>query len=816
MKKTTLLFLFAGVLFLGTFIACDTPVARKAPGTEPDPEPLPGLDIEPEEPLFYPTEEGGIQITVKLTVGGDSRNASVEKGRIIIGTYGFTSGGINSDTVWMKKTLAPPASPDDVEFLPFAAAEEFVPFTDTIYGSWGYTAIRFIEGAANFGQIDTNGATTIHIMKKNILLSGDWANMAGSTSAFQGWFNGGGYTLKNLRMKTSDQYAGLFAKVQGSTREGGTRIENLRITLANTSGASALKPSTSEFYASPVVGEIIGTGTTVIRRVAVSMDKDKSIAVGIGSGGNDRIVSFGGIVANVATSAGALTHIEECAVNVRVEGDTGFDKASRDASHTPRLVVGGIAGTINAEGRVIIRNNYSIGRALLTGVAPLDASQAAKNYPKFGGGIVGLFAKGPGNANTPSAVYNNYAHFDIEITGGILHETGAGANFFRAAGGIVGAKSETNDSYLSVYGNSVMTPSLITNYKSGSGANEIIYAKRIVVLNRSFSADKVINKASSSSQAVNNTVWGGVKAEYVANEDKKDVVIPDPPTVLDGTTVTDAGVFLNTLNYINADWDFDSVWIMGKDIDVVYDMAELTSLQTDQQQHYGAYPYPLLRWLCGVIPVTQGLFKPISYLTYGADGYDKYGYDKQGYHKDPPNLNRDGYDKYGVYGGYLTGAEYYMYEEMSDLRQNCTMLPPGFSWSSPQYYKQTATVTTGDWSVKGSDLSDVPVPKDHGQAENEPPVAAAQGRPCPWVDTNNDGFHDTLGFGKDGFNSNGKNIYGYNRNGTHTDGYTNGGVFNGQSVADGLDVFGLPCPWIDANDDGNNDITGKEQSFYGY
>ncbi|MDR0552049.1 MAG: hypothetical protein LBG72_08560 [Spirochaetaceae bacterium] len=802
MKKFIHIFTICAFIFALDF-GCSSPVSQKkgSGGNEEDPIKI----VDPDEEETYSPEQDVIK--VKLKSDGTTSTVSVQRGVVIVGKYGFSS--TDDKTVWIEELDSQPASPDAVNLIPSSTSQTFIPWDNL---PSGYTSVEIIENKTQLQQIEpATSSDKIFVLAKDIDVGGAWGgtNAIGTYSnPFMGWFTGGGHYIKNIRLSSGNTTA-IFGSIKNA------RIDTLRIIL---SSSDEIKDS-GDTMISPLAARIIGTNNTktTIKRIAVSMDKTKNTKINIGPHADGNFIYFGGIAASIENEGETL--IEECAVSLAVTADTGFAKSDELKE---RISVGGIVGDISKSGKVIIRNCSSLGKAEITGKAPEDSSSNSYNYPKFAGGIVGFIGSAPDSQDkgSVSAIYNNFIQFDIEITGGTKVNPQRTAEIFRAANGVIGAKSKPSDAqpgaaYVSVYGNFVATKTLSCNNDNIKG---IMFNKQA---NDGALDSYCLNKAVEDGSLRPNFVWDSIK---LINNDggEKTIPVPSTPSDIFNGKATESNVIIDnqSLIYYNAQWDMDNAWQMAYTLNtVIYRMSDYKGMQTDKKKNYGGYPYPTPRWLGLIVPAPID-FSPIEYPQYDSTGYDAEGYNPEGFYKEPPNLNRDGYDKYGIYGGTSEAESYYIYDSYTAQNEHCTMKAPGFRWDNDNYYKPDTptTMILGDWTRTGSDFSDIPVPYDYGDV-NDGRSKPAAGKPCPWVDIKPaDGFHDALGFDKNGFKQGtgdkGINIFGYRRDGVHVDGYDNPGTIGGSSYSTGFDIFGLPCPWIDTNPaDGYNDITGLDANW---
>ena len=822
-KKTGL---YALVCLFILIFACSSPTTPSKRGPGPDEIDKPVVSGDEDE--MYPEE--GITVKVKLMANDSIKNnVEVEEGRAIIGSQGFS--GLSDDTVWIEmRTGSSPQSPEDIKLLPLGsegAIQTFVPWNNSNLPP-GFTKIKIISSITELGKIklDSDSANTVYVMSRDLDAVGTWSNTVAISSdqPFKGWFNGGGYTIKNLKLPAS-AISSIFGFAEGAY------IENLRVTLAS---ADQIK-ATEHIYISPIVSRVVGASSsgraTKLKRIAVSMDKNQSSVIAIGSppsesvAANQRKVFFGGIAASLESAAPVV--IEECAVFVKVSANTEFAMSNAPEA---RVSIGGLVGDITGTGQVIIRNNYTLGSASATGVAPPVDGNYNYNYPKYVGGLVGFFANGPNMQTSSSMIYYNYAQFDCEVSGGTGVYTIEANKLYRAASGLVGAKGGSADAYLNIHSNFVMTENLSVNDKSTKNGGVIDYHVRRIVFLNDLQGNAMPPGTLVDDDSGNNFANKDMKMVY--NESTPTPAGTDVPSsqmakkiIIQGEDL-DAGVFAEEESYI-VKWDFTNIWIMGFKRPVNYNMANGKGIKTTSNKHYGGYPYPTFKWLGAVLPVPTYDFKPIAYPRFDEDGYDADGFDRDGYHRES-KLDREGYDMWKIYGGIENGIDYYTYEEYNAT--NMTMAAPGFGWSSLDYYTPTTTASmvTGDWKAYGVDdvghgnvsvLQTVPVPKDNGQITGlDYAYGAAKGLPCPWVDRGNDGYHDLLGLDSAGFARSaegGLNLYGYDSRGVHSEGYDKSGQEpnGGASHSTGFDIYGFPCPWIDANADGYNDISGLDVNW---
>ncbi|MDR2490418.1 MAG: hypothetical protein LBD20_03340 [Spirochaetaceae bacterium] len=823
-KKTGV---YALVCVCIVFFACNSPLTpnkRGSGGSDTNGK----AEIPEDEDEFYPDE--GITVRVTLMYGENVKNVDVEEGRALIGSQGFA--GLPADTVWIEQLSGTPTSPEDINTQPLKPNQVFVPWIPQLLPD-GWTTIKIIASPADFAtkiRPDcSNGASAniIYVMSRDIDGAGSWINNMPGISVdtpFQGWFNGGGYTIKNLKL-----YSGALSSLFGCVD--GAYIENVRVTLAKTEELKAA----DDIYISPIVSRVVGPSPdgapTTLKRIAVSMDKNQGSIISIGSPVTSADVNeqtkvfFGGIAASLESAA--PVYIEECAVFVNVSANTELAMSnSKDA----RVSIGGLVGDISGKGLVTIRNNYTLGSAAATGEAPKTTSSYFYNYPKYIGGLVGFFADGPSSQSSPSMIYHNYVQFDCEVGGGTGFDTLKANELYRAASGLVGAKGGSRDAYLSIFSNFVMTEQISVNDKYGTDYR----TKRIVYLSNqdgNTMPKTTLRDTDAHNESYSNFVNQNMVLHYNAVEPpipaglSVPAIYEDIKSILNGENL-EAKVFAEEPNY-RLIWDFEKVWVMGFKRQVNYNMVTGKGIKTSSGQHYGGYPYPTLQWLGSKLPVPTYNFKPIAYPAYDAEGNDAEGFDRNGFHKET-KLNREGYDKWGIYGGIENGFEYYTYETKEAKLANMTVPAPGFGWSSPDYYKPGigATMVRGDWKLYNpnqpgggnpSVLTNIAVPKDSGHVTDPSyAYAPAKGLPCPWVDPDNDGYHDLLELDSRGFGrpaEGGYNAYGYDERGVHLEGYENGGQADNQQHSTGFDIYGFPCPWIDEDNDQYNDITGLNENW---
>ncbi|MDR0539936.1 MAG: hypothetical protein LBG74_05465 [Spirochaetaceae bacterium] len=787
------------IAFVGSgFWGCQAPVApRHQNGDELEPE---NADAQEDYP------EDGIEINVTLKVGSTTKIVTTKKGIALIGTFGFSQGGIINTTVWYEEKTNPITTIDDINLIPDTAGQVFIPWTVSFsFLPYANSTPLVISSKAEFSTIDTS-TSKIYILADDIT-GISWSG-TDSIPDFKGWFHGGGHTFKNLEFGTGQGLSvALFKKLSGDY----ARVENFRVLLKK----PLVKLESSDFI-SPVVAEITGGSKAVIKRVAVSMDNPSS-SLEMSVRGADKTAAIGGIVASIAGSAEVT--IKECAVYLAVSADTGSYVVNA-AGSAGRLSIGGIVGEITSVNPVTVRDNYSIGLAKLTGLTAKNSGYGS-DYPKYGGGIIGYI--GSPLTNSPIEVCQNYTQFDIEISGGSDIDSTQRQKAFISTAGIVGGKNENPDgtnsnAKVQIYANFVMTENLTSVNSNIKG-----------VLFHNTAATNITGYAPTRP----NFLYDGIKLTTKTDSDSQAIsVVPESSAVItiDGKPLP-ASSFIEKTYYDTYGWDFQNTWQMGFINPINYTMADMKSLRTpDTLVHYGAYPYPVLRWLGELLPVPMN-FKSIAYLKFDAQGFDREGYDRFGYYKEEPYLNREGYDKYGIYGGVSDGIDFYLYDDDKDLAAQCTMPPPGFTILADYYKSNTNRAPIfGDWSSdanrQNKRYDDLAVPRDHGQIQDsEHPKPPAKKIPCPWVDNNKDGYHDVLGYDKYGFNQSGLNIYGYKRDGFHSEGYDYGTsnppegltpeAFNASPFSNwttGLDKFGRPAPWVDSNTNGFNDISGVDEN----
>jgi len=408
--------------------------------------------------------------------------------------------------------------------------------------------------------------------------AGDWTPIGSQASPFTGSYDGGGFTINNLKIDSSNaQYQGLFGYISGAE----AIVQNVGLENCN-------------IKAKDHVGGVAGTNDGTVKDCfvmgSVSGEDCVGGVVGMNSGlvvngltGTDAIVincyvtgtvtggrNAGGVVGVNSGDSGipgvtGTATIENCHTTSEVSGTqyiSGVVGSNRKGTVincystgevSGNSYVGGVVGenlgnsmVINcyATGKVSGNSTFSGNGSFVGGLVGYSLNSTVENCYATGdvfgfgetvGGVVGFLG-----GNTVSQVKNCYA------TGNISGNTGAGSV---GVGGVVG-RVQTNPEGGStvVIQNCVALNQKITT-KNTNSARRVVSSSGGTLINN-YGRDNMTQFITSNSSTSTN--WSN---KGLDNGDGKDI---------SSTEWSNASWWLNEDNWSKADggsaWDFETVW----------------------------------------------------------------------------------------------------------------------------------------------------------------------------------------------------------------------------------------------------------------
>ena len=365
-----------------------------------------------------PSPSGGTLITVYTanpdkTYSGIILSGSYEAGHIH--TYNVTLGNAHvdirpadNDLPWNDGDIRPDLPPTGYD-LTVSTAQELKAFAE---------AVNYRRNISNTSSIEARFARVLQTADIDLAEIDDWTPIGNSVSPsynyFQGIYNGNGYTISNLKIRSGETDKGLFGRVIGKDSSTpavltGIHLRNVDIDVSHNSNiycgaiAGAASSSTVITFCS-ARGEI---------KTDVTSAEDDNFSGGI-IGNNSGTISYCRADVKVIASSNSSDHILQCAAGGIVGNNNGTILACEASgsevsaqSTYAKAQAGGIAGFANG---YITSCTSGVGKIIANGN--------------------GLEVNAGGVAGTQyGAVYSSYARGDATASGGIG----------QAAGAIVGA-----------------------------------------------------------------------------------------------------------------------------------------------------------------------------------------------------------------------------------------------------------------------------------------------------------------------------------------------------------------------------------------
>lgn len=299
---------------------------------------------------------GGTSLTIHTTNPDKTYNGSILSGSYEAGhihTYNITLGNdrvsitpTDEDLSWNDGDIRPGLPPTGYD-LTVSTAKELKAFADAV------------NNGSTIGTSSIEARSARVLQTADIDLTGidDWTPIGNSTSSsnnyFKGSYNGNGYTISNLKIKSGEWYRGLFGLVIGESSSTpavltGIHLRNVDIDVSHN----------SDIFCGAIAGTVSDAVITFCSAQGeIKTDMNQQRQVDNHSGG---IIGYNG-------SSGTISY---CRADVKVT-------ASSDANDTGRECnAGGIAGS-----------NY--GTILACEASGSEVSAKASNVKARAGGIAG-------------------------------------------------------------------------------------------------------------------------------------------------------------------------------------------------------------------------------------------------------------------------------------------------------------------------------------------------------------------------------------------------------------------------------------------
>lgn len=354
-----------------------------------------------------PSPSGGTLITVYTanpdkTYSGIILSGSYEAGHIH--TYNVTLGNAHidirpadNDLPWNDGDIRPDLPPTGYD-LTVSTAQELKAFAE---------AVNYRRNISNTSSVEARFARVLQTADIDLAEIDDWTpignDVSPSYNKFQGIYNGNGYTISNLKIRSGETDKGLFGHVTGKDSSTpavltGIHLRNVDIDVSHNSniycGAIAGSASTSTVITfCSARGEI---------KTDVTSAKDDNFSGGI-IGDNNGTISYCRTDVKVIASSNSINSVSQCAAGGIVGYNYGTILACEASgsevsaqSDVAKAQAGGIAG---------FTNDYIT--SCTSGVGKIIANGNGQEVNA--GGVAG---------NQSGAVYSSYARGDATASGG--------------------------------------------------------------------------------------------------------------------------------------------------------------------------------------------------------------------------------------------------------------------------------------------------------------------------------------------------------------------------------------------------------------
>lgn len=407
-----------------------------------------------------PSPSGGTLITVYTanpdkTYSGIILSGSYEAGHIH--TYNVTLGNAHidirpadNDLPWNDGDIRPDLPPTGYD-LTISTAQELKAFAE---------AVNYGRKISNTSSVEARFARVLQTADIDLAEIDDWTpignNASPSYNKFQGIYNGNGYTISNLKIRSGERNKGLFGYVTGKDSSTpavltGIHLRNVDIDVSHN----------SNIYCGAIAGEA-STSTVItfcsargeIKTDATSTAINNNYSGGI-IGNNSGTISYCRADVKVIASSNSGNTNTECTAGGIVGYNYGTILACEASgsevsaqSNAAEAQAGGIAGFTNG---YITSCTSGVGKIIANG----------NGQEVNAGGVAG---------NQYGAVYSSYARGDATASGGGMQQ---------AAGAIVGYHYAFADIDLCIgtgaggQGTSSLSPSSGILYKADATDEEI-------------------------------------------------------------------------------------------------------------------------------------------------------------------------------------------------------------------------------------------------------------------------------------------------------------------------------------------------------
>ena len=182
------------------------------------------------------TENGNPAVIAPHDKGGDTYTALVAPQTVAAGTAFITCKFTNGKVfVYRMQGAADWQAGEEYTYTVSLAAAEDPGYT--IEGDGSYT-VTTADGLKNVAKlVNEEGKTDINItLDTDLTLTGDWTPIGDNNNQYTGTFDGGDHTITGLTVTGSNEYAGLFGRINDAGKVKNVVLKSVQITSDNSSG----------------------------------------------------------------------------------------------------------------------------------------------------------------------------------------------------------------------------------------------------------------------------------------------------------------------------------------------------------------------------------------------------------------------------------------------------------------------------------------------------------------------------------------------------------------------------------------------------
>ena len=254
------------------------------------------------------TENGNPAVIAPHDKGGDTYTALVAPQTVAAGTAFITCKFTNGKVfVYRMQGAADWQAGEEYTYTVSLAAAEDPGYT--IEGDGSYT-VTTADGLKNVAKlVNEEGKTDINItLDTDLTLTGDWTPIGDNNNQYTGTFDGGDHTITGLTVTGSNEYAGLFGRINDAGKVKNVVLKSVQITSDNSSGyvGGVAGWSYGKIENCSVSGSVSGSGSSSDVGGVVGYQMGGSIT-GCSSSATVKGTQRAGGMAGVTNSGASLT-----------------------------------------------------------------------------------------------------------------------------------------------------------------------------------------------------------------------------------------------------------------------------------------------------------------------------------------------------------------------------------------------------------------------------------------------------------------------------------------------------------------------------